>query len=143
MFAADNLLEIYLSMKFLPVCLTVLLSGGFAAVAEEKHGRGHGHHDFPPTVAEFHDIMAPLWHAPPGAERITSACAETKRLGDHARAIGEGAVPGGVDQAQWAEAAKALLESVSAMDQACADESAVSALVDPGRTDLVRPQPPE
>lgn len=42
------------------------------AIADEHH---HPHR-FPKDVDAFHAVLAPIWHAPQGSERLQSACAK-------------------------------------------------------------------
>ena len=48
---------------------------GFPVFAEGDH-----HHDFAPDVAVFHEVLAPLWHAPEGADRTKAICAKQSDL---------------------------------------------------------------
>ncbi len=100
------------------------------ALAERPQaGPGHGHHDFPSDVAQFHAVMAPLWHAAEGADRAARACDQIGRLSDGAAAIQAGPAPRVVsDASQWAEASAHLAGRVAALDAACQT---------PGRTGFV------
>lgn len=53
-----------------------------AAIAEEHH-----HHHFAKDVDAFHAVLAPVWHARPGPERLPNACAKVDELGRLATAI--------------------------------------------------------
>lgn len=49
-----------------------------AAVAQEHHH--HHHHRFAADVDAFHSVLAPVWHAAPGKERLRDACAKASRM---------------------------------------------------------------
>jgi hypothetical protein len=54
------------------------------------HGDGHGHRGHGPTtgpVAEFHAVLAPLWHAAPGTARTDATCDAVSALRTKAAAI--------------------------------------------------------
>ncbi len=97
-------------MKTLLAAISLTLALGTAASAEEAHK-----HDFAPDVASFHEILAPLWHAEAGPERNTDICSSLVTLQERADAI---------DSAD----ASALVQSVSALGDACAgDDAAIEA----------------
>ncbi len=82
----------------------------------------HGHHDFPPAVSAFHDVMAPLWHAPPGEQRQQSICQGAASLQNAADNILRADTPDQVQAAQWGRAAQQLREAVAALSGACSAE---------------------
>jgi len=51
-----------------------------------RHGHGHGEQAGP--VGEFHEAIAPLWHAPAGPERTDRTCAAVPDLRTRAAAVG-------------------------------------------------------
>lgn len=53
-----------LCIGLLATCLTEV------AIADDHH---HSHR-FPKDVDAFHAVLAPIWHAPQGNERLQSAC---------------------------------------------------------------------
>jgi len=55
------------------VAATTALGAAFA----QDHR--HQHH-FAPDVDAFHSVLAPVWHARPGAERSQDACAKAGRM---------------------------------------------------------------
>lgn len=85
-----------------------------------QYGQGrHGHHDFPPTVHAFHDLMAPIWHGPSGAERIASICRSAGDLQQRAQAVIDAPAPQGVDAAGWRQSADALHASTATIGERC------------------------
>ena len=61
--------------KNLFAVLAFTLSG--AVVAEVPN---HHHHNLAKDVDAFHAVLAPLWHARPGPERLPNACAKADEL---------------------------------------------------------------
>lgn len=53
-----------------------------SAIADDHH-----HHPFAKDVDAFHGVLAPIWHARPGTERLPNACAKVDELGRLASAI--------------------------------------------------------
>lgn len=50
---------------------------GGSALADEH---GHMHHKFTQDVDAFHSVLAPIWHARPGPERLQDACAKAREM---------------------------------------------------------------
>lgn len=104
-----------------------------SALAEGPRER-HAHH-FAKDVDTFHAVLAPLWHARPGAERAQGVCAQQPRLAQLASAIQSGN-------------AKPLLSALAALKTQCqTDPSAIDGafaqvhdafhhLAEPGRNPL-------
>lgn len=46
-----------------------------SAIADDHH-----HHHFAKDVDAFHAVLAPVWHASPGPERLPNACAKVGEL---------------------------------------------------------------
>ena len=46
-----------------------------AAIADDHH-----HHHLAKDVDAFHAVLAPLWHARPGPERLPNACAKVDEM---------------------------------------------------------------
>ena len=65
-------------MKKLTTLLGSMLAVTFldAAIADDHH-----HHHFAKDVDAFHAVLAPVWHARPGPERLPNACAKVDELG--------------------------------------------------------------
>jgi hypothetical protein len=60
------------------------------AKPEAKPGSGEHHEmaNMPPAVNAFHEVLAPLWHAPKGDQRMTDTCAAIAGLQSGAAAVG-------------------------------------------------------
>ncbi|WP_310491720.1 hypothetical protein [Dechloromonas sp.] len=55
------------------------------SVLADEHG--HMHHKFPKDVDAFHSVLAPVWHARPGPERLQDACAKAGEMATLANEI--------------------------------------------------------
>lgn len=77
-----------------------------ALAAPPEHHHGH-HHAFEKDVDAFHSVLAPVWHARPGPERLRNACAKGSEMQALASAI------------RSADAAR-LGESVARLNARCA-----------------------
>jgi hypothetical protein len=64
--------------------------GGSTPPAGEPHEHGHehegGHDKLGGPLKEFHDVLAPLWHADKGPEREKKTCAATASFEERAAA---------------------------------------------------------
>jgi len=97
-------------------------AGGAEPIAHEEEGH-HGQHseaEHPPLTPEmeaFHDVLKPLWHAEPGADRQTGTCAKAGELLGLSEKIQNAPNPG-ADQAAWELAVRQLMLSlVKLMDE--------------------------
>jgi len=95
-----------------------ILGWSFTASAESEAVQ-HGHHDFPPAVSAFHDVMAPLWHAAPGAARDQHICQSAATLQNAADDILRADNPAKVQAADWGRAAQQLREAVASLSRSC------------------------
>ncbi len=86
-------------IKLFGVTLAVTCLG--SAIADDHH-----HHHFAKDVDAFHEVLAPLWHARPGPERLPNACAKVGELGRLASEI-------------RSTDATELVASIAAMKTAC------------------------
>ncbi len=72
-----------------PIALFVLaLAAPLAGAADGP--MAHRHPAFPPDIDAFHAVLAPLWHAEPGAARDRDTCAQADTMAGLAGAIGSG-----------------------------------------------------
>lgn len=111
-------------------------SGGETASSEEHsggeghhgehgahHGEGHhggeGHHAMSPALTSLHDVLAPTWHAEPGATRAGLACTNAAQLEERARAVAADPAPEGQDAAAWAELTTQLTTTAAALTSEC------------------------
>lgn len=78
------------------------------------YAEGDHHHDFAPDVAAFHEVLAPLWHAPESAERTKAICAKQGDLTVIAKKIKS------QDPAN-------LLKTLSSLSDSCAGKQATVA----------------
>lgn len=70
-----------------------------SAVADDHHPM---HHQFPKDVDAFHSVLAPIWHSPPGKERLQNACAKAGQMDNLAKGIRS------IDASQLVEAISVL-----------------------------------
>jgi hypothetical protein len=103
--------------------------GGHREGGEGRHeGRGEhegaGEASLPPTLAGFHETVAPVWHSEPGAGRATLACGAAAQLRERAGAVQSGEVPAGVDAAAWTPAAATLVTTADALVATCTAQGA-------------------
>lgn len=62
-----------------------------------------GHPAMPPTIDAYHEKLAALWHAAPGAQRTADTCAAVPGMDEQLAAAETEAAPEGVDAAAWAQ----------------------------------------
>lgn len=97
--------------------LALVLLVSLAAQAEEKSR----HHDFPVAVAGFHDVMAPLWHAPSGEQRDQKICEQHPNLVAHLGKIRAAKIPKNVVSSdEWQNAIENLSEGLTSVKHMCA-----------------------
>ena len=75
--------------------------------------------NLPPELAKFHDALAPRWHAPKGAERMTATCGAIAEFTTDADAVAKAAPPAKGDASKWAQEGKELTEAVAALKVTC------------------------
>jgi hypothetical protein len=97
-----------LNMINKPIAIRMVVSALFAVAtahvsAEELN---HHHPKMAKDVDAFHAVLAPLWHARPGPERLPNACAKAEEMAHLARDI------------RSANATQ-LLASIGALKNAC------------------------
>jgi len=100
-------------MKYKSITLALLTASSLTIAQMHKH------HDFPAAVTQFHNLMAPLWHSPPGGERSAAICKLSTKLLKDARGIDDALVPEGVDPADWKSATARLIDAVDQVQVAC------------------------
>lgn len=58
-----------------------------------EHGHEHGEHGehakLSPALKDFHEVLAPVWHSPAGAERVAKTCTASETLSAKATATGD------------------------------------------------------
>lgn len=89
-----------------------------------EHGeRGEEHAKLTGPIAEFHEILAPIWHSPEGSERLTKACEKASAMHDKAVAVEAAPAPEGAKADDYKAAAKALTAEVDRMSAECKKET--------------------
>jgi hypothetical protein len=105
---------------------TPLTAGTAGDESPSKTGGGKGHAELPPTVSDFHDTMAPIWHAE--KKRAAVACDRVDTLDTRAQSVQKAPTPGDVDDApKWRKATLALVSAVHELSKACDREDAGTA----------------
>ncbi|HEX6735287.1 MAG TPA: hypothetical protein VF096_10775 [Azonexus sp.] len=66
------------SLTLIAFAVAAQLAGSAGAVEQDHHH--HHHHAFAKDVEAFHAVLAPLWHAQPGAERARNTCAQVGQM---------------------------------------------------------------
>jgi hypothetical protein len=91
------------------------------AQPHEEHAAGEGaeHEDLTPELTKFHDILAPLWHAAKGPQRIKDTCAAVPQFRTAADAVGKATPPTKANADTWTTATRALVDSVNGLETAC------------------------
>lgn len=66
-----------------------ILAGTFAVLAASPllAEPAHHHHRMARDADAFHSVLAPIWHAGPGPERLKEACAKADEMGRKASEI--------------------------------------------------------
>lgn len=64
--------------QFLKLTAIVLAAVGMGAAMAEVPD--HHHHQLASDVDAFHAVLAPLWHARPGPERLPNACSKVDEM---------------------------------------------------------------
>lgn len=83
--------------------IALLLTAGVQADGDHKH-------EFAADIKVFHDVLAPLWHAPAGPERVKGICDAVPDLETKAAAI-------------VSSNSEALRKSVAGLKKECANNS--------------------
>ena len=92
------------------------------ARSNQKHDTGHKGEEMvamTPEVKLFHDALAPRWHAEQGPQRMVDTCAAIPEFLGDAESIAKALPPERTDPTQWGAKARALNDSVAALDAAC------------------------
>jgi hypothetical protein len=97
------------------------------ARSNQKHDTGHKGEEMvamTPELKLFHDALAPRWHAEHGPARMADTCAAIPEFRGDAESIAKALPPERTDPAAWAAKARALGDSVAALDAACKTKDA-------------------
>ena len=96
-----------LASKYLVTAFAVIASGH--ALADEP---GHQRHKLAKDLDAFHALLAPVWHARPGPERLKNACTKADDMARLASEI-------------YSTDASKLVSSVSALRTSCQNKGDV------------------
>ena len=99
------------------IAVFVLAVSPAAAQSPADHGADHHPQADPPVIA-FHELMEPLWRAPPGPETNARTCNLAGDIVSHAAATTAAAQPN-PDRA-------ALVASARTLQQACGERDAAA-----------------
>ncbi|HEY0252269.1 MAG TPA: hypothetical protein VGC41_12125 [Kofleriaceae bacterium] len=89
-----------------------------SAVAAEP-GMAGEHENLTPELKQFHDVLAPRYHADKGPARQKQTCDAIPEFSSAAATIAKAVPPAGTDQQQWTEAAGALAASIDTLSTTC------------------------
>jgi hypothetical protein len=56
----------------------------------------------PPALHDFHEVLAPIWHSTPGADRVAKACAGQGDLHAKGAAVGDAELTTAIDAVKTA-----------------------------------------
>ena len=88
--------------------------------ADHHEGEQHEEHQLPPAMTAFHDIMAPLWHANEGEQRVADTCAKLPDMVDGVEAISDEGAPEGTPAVDaWLAAVSDLSSQLETLQQVC------------------------
>jgi hypothetical protein len=88
------------------------------APSHEEHEGAHAHGAPGSPVETFHARLAPLWHAPEGAQRVADTCAAAGDLHGLANGIVNAGAPAGAAP-DYLDAAKKLVDATAALHTEC------------------------
>lgn len=87
---------------------------------EEMHeGEEHAEPELTPEMARFHDVLAPLWHAEAGPQRVDDTCEASGHMLDLSNDIQKAPTPEGADETAWIEAVQTLMIDITHLQDAC------------------------
>lgn len=106
-----NLSKFYLLLT----TVVLILMTSTPVVAYEKKS----HHNFPPAVTDFHDVLAPLWHSAPGQGRAKRSCLQYGELLIKVDKIYVDKTPDEVNKVDWKSATDKLKQQILSIKSAC------------------------
>jgi hypothetical protein len=86
----------------------------------EGHEEHLEHPELTPEMTAFHDVLAPLWHAEAGPQRMADTCAAV----DNMRGLGEQVIahpPATVDETAWVNEGSFLQNTLNELEASCAN----------------------
>ena len=93
---------------------------GSGSAAATGSGAVEGEHgELSPEMKAFHDLLAPLWHAPQGPERIANTCGAIEQFKSAANAIATATPPLAANADTWTTGTRALVSAVDELGAAC------------------------
>lgn len=78
-----------------------------------------GEENMPPSLAKFHDTLAPRWHAAKGPERMKSTCDALPDFKAGATTIASSSPPKGADSQAWTDGAGKLAAALEELETEC------------------------
>jgi hypothetical protein len=94
-----------------------------AGSGSAAHHEGGEHENLTPELNAFHDLLAPLWHATAGAQRMADTCGAIDRFKAAADAVGKATPPVPTHADAWTTATRALVAAVDELAAACTAKS--------------------
>jgi hypothetical protein len=71
------------------------------------------------AMTQFHDALAPRWHAEKGPKRMADTCAAVGDFRANADALAASPAPASSEPASWTTGTKELIEAVGSLDTTC------------------------
>ena len=113
-------------MKHTILLALVAIACSKSTPAKEPAGEEHAdhHEDMAPLVTEFHDVLAPVWHAElPDQDYARQACGKSVEMQSIAGKIAAAPAPEGAAAEGWSKHGGLLLAETEALSKVCADEN--------------------
>jgi len=85
--------------------------------APEAKADEHG--NMPVEIKQFHEVLAPRWHAAKGPDRMKSTCDAMPDFNAGATAIAKAVPPQGADSTKWTDSAGNLASALQELDGSC------------------------
>ncbi|MBL9018596.1 MAG: hypothetical protein JNL83_30700 [Myxococcales bacterium] len=90
-----------------------------ATASKAPMGGGDHHANMLPEVHNFHEVLAPRWHADKGPKRMADTCGAMAEFQSNADALTKVAPPATTDAAAWGTKTQDLVTAVGALDGTC------------------------
>src|SRR5262245_10635677 len=110
-------------IRTLTLALVLAACGGNkpAPAPAEHHMEGeHAEHEaMSAEMSQFHDVLAPRWHAEKGPQRMKDTCSVMAEFHADADALAKSAPPAATKQDTWSTSTHALVDAVAGLDETC------------------------
>jgi hypothetical protein len=73
----------------------------------------------PPEIGQFHEVLAPRWHAEKGPQRMKDTCAALPEFHAGADALAKATPPTTANADRWTASTRQLTDAVTGLDDTC------------------------